>query len=67
MASKSPSEIFLAAHPLARRAAQVRSIRVLGFLRTLGLDRDDLEQEALISVWRAVSLFDPTRASLRTM
>jgi len=59
-------DIFLEAGPLARRAAQVRSARAVRLLRAIGLDRADLEQEALISVWRAVSRFDPSRASLRT-
>jgi len=59
-------DIFLEASPLARRAARVRSARAVGLLRTLGLDSEDLEQEALITLWRAVSRFDPDRAALRT-
>ncbi len=60
------SDIFVEADPLARRAAQVHSARAVRALRIVGVDRDDLEQEALISVWRALSRFDPSRASLRT-
>lgn len=59
-------ELFLEAYPLARRAAQVRSATVIGLLREAALDREDLEQEALVKVYTAITRFDRSRASLRT-
>ena len=58
--------LFLQALPLARRAAQVRSARYDRILRALGLDREDLEQDAMVGLWHALSRFSPARASLRT-
>lgn len=56
--------LFLEVYPFARRAAQVRSWAATA--RHTDLEREDLEQEALLSVWAALGRFDLTRASLRT-
>jgi RNA polymerase sigma factor (sigma-70 family) len=58
--------LFGQAHLLAGRAADVRSARLVGLLRDVGLDRDDLRQEVLIAVWLALPRFDPARAGLTT-
>ncbi len=58
--------LFLQALPLARRAARVRSARYDRILDALGLDREDLEQDAMAGLWNVLPRFDPTRASLRT-
>lgn len=55
--------LFLEAYPLARRAAQVRAA---AFALCVDQDREDLEQQALASVWAAINRFDKSRASLRT-
>ena len=57
-------ELFLRAFPFARRAAQVRSAGVIS--RRSEIEREDLEQEALLSVFAAIPRFDRSRASLRT-
>jgi RNA polymerase sigma-70 factor (ECF subfamily) len=57
---------FQQAYPMALRAARVRSAAAVA---TAGLpvdEREDLEQEALMGVWRALPRYDPSRASLRT-
>lgn len=57
---------FLTVYPFARRAAQVRAIQA-SYRYGLSLcDREDLEQEAVLTVWRKLTLYDPGRASLRT-
>lgn len=61
-----PKSLFLEAYPVARRAVQVRSAMFARVLRLAGLDRDDLEQELLLELFRALTRFDPTRASLPT-
>lgn len=61
-----PEELFVAAFPLARRAAEVRSANVLALFWGTALDREDFTQEALIGVLTALPRFDPARASLRT-
>ncbi|MGO9111119.1 MAG: sigma-70 family RNA polymerase sigma factor [Thermoguttaceae bacterium] len=58
--------LFLEAYPFACRAAQVRSATYGRILGALGLDSDDLEQDAMAGLWNVLSRFDPTRASLRT-
>ena len=58
--------LFLEALPLARRASQVRSARYDRILGALALDREDLEQDAMVGLWRALARFSPARASLRT-
>jgi RNA polymerase sigma factor (sigma-70 family) len=57
-------DLFDRAHRLARRAAEVRSSGET--LRYVDIDREDLVQEGLISVWTALDRFDISRASLRT-
>jgi RNA polymerase sigma factor (sigma-70 family) len=59
-------DLFAIAYPLARRAAEVRSARAAWTLRNAGLDRQDLEQEALLAVYLALNSFDPLRAALST-
>jgi RNA polymerase sigma-70 factor (ECF subfamily) len=65
---RSPSlqDLFREALPRAERAADIRSERVVSVLRDAAVDRDDLRQEVLITVWAALPRFDPGRASLRT-
>lgn len=57
---------FLAIYPLARRAAEVRTAAAVARTTVAPADREDLEQEALVAVWRALPRYDPLRASLRT-
>lgn len=61
-----PEAAFRQAYSIALRAARARSAVAVA---TAGLpvdEREDLEQEALIRMWRALPHYDPTRASLRT-
>lgn len=57
--------IFHRAYPIALRAAQVRSAAAarVGFPPC---NLQDLEQEAVIRVWQALSKYDPARAGVRT-
>ncbi len=57
---------FLAVYPLARRAAQVRAAAAVARATLLAADREDVEQEALVAVWRALPHYNPSRAALRT-
>jgi DNA-directed RNA polymerase specialized sigma24 family protein len=57
---------FLAIYLLTRRAAQVRIASALAQAAVSAADRKDLEQEALLAVWRALPHYNPFRASLRT-
>ena len=56
--------LFFQAYPFAHRATQVRSAAATA--RHIDIEREDLEQDALIGVWLALSKFNPARASLRT-
>ena len=56
--------LFLQAYPLARRAAQVRSVSASASYTHL--EREDIEQEMLLSIWVALPRFERARASLRT-
>ncbi len=58
--------VFERAYPLALRSARVRSAAAVVSGGVMVADREDLEQEALLAVWRALQSFDPSRASLRT-
>lgn len=58
--------IFERAYPLAVRAAQVRSAAAVATSGVPVHDREDLEQEMVLGVWRALPRYDPSRASLRT-
>jgi RNA polymerase sigma factor (sigma-70 family) len=51
---------------MARRVAQVRSTVAVASGAIAAIDREDIEQEALIAFWQALPLFDASRASLRT-
>jgi RNA polymerase sigma factor (sigma-70 family) len=57
---------FLAIYPLARRAAEVRTAAAVARATVVPADREDLAQEALVAVWRALPHYNPSRASLRT-
>jgi DNA-directed RNA polymerase specialized sigma24 family protein len=59
-------DLFLAVYPLARRAAAVRSAAAKGAMKASWLDREDIEQEILMSAWLSLGRFDPLRASLPT-
>jgi RNA polymerase sigma-70 factor, ECF subfamily len=59
-------QLLAQAFPLATRAARARSAAAVALGTITPADRDDLEQEALLAVWRALNRFDPSRASLRT-
>jgi len=57
--------LFDQAYTFARRSAQARAAAISPFDGAL-LDREDLEQEALVSVYIALPKFDARRATLRT-
>ncbi len=57
---------FMAVLPLAVRAAEVRTSAAVAQAQVAPADREDLNQEALVAVWRALPHYDPSRASLRT-
>jgi DNA-directed RNA polymerase specialized sigma24 family protein len=59
-------ERFLTIDPLARRAAKVRAAAAVARAMVAPADREDVEQESLVAVWRALPHYDPSRASLRT-
>jgi RNA polymerase sigma factor (sigma-70 family) len=53
-------------YPVIRRVAGARAATVA---RTCGLsydERSDLEQDSALEVWRKLSVFDPSRSSIRT-
>jgi len=58
--------VFSKAYPLARRVAGVRSAAAMSTSDPVIADREDLEQEAMVGLWRALPQFDSSRASLRT-
>ena len=57
---------FRQAYPMALRAARARATAAVLSGAAHLADRDDLQQEGLTALWRALPQFDPTRASLRT-
>jgi DNA-directed RNA polymerase specialized sigma24 family protein len=57
---------FLEAYPFSRRAAEVRSIATASANGPMILDREDVEQQAIVGLWRAFPSFDPSRSSWRT-
>ncbi len=61
-----PEAAFQQAYPIALRAAQVRSAACVATAGLPAAEREDLEQEALMWVWRALPHYDPSRSSLRT-
>ena len=52
--------------PLIQRAARARLAAPVAMGIATRQDREDLEQEAMIAVWRALQYYDSSRASLRT-
>lgn len=58
--------VFERAYPLALRSARVRSAAAVVCGAVLLADREDLEQEALAAVCKALQHYDPSRASVRT-
>lgn len=61
-----PDQVFEQAYSMARRAARARLAAAVTMGALPRQDCEDLEQETLIAVWRALERFDPSRASLRT-
>lgn len=59
-------DLFTRAYPLAHRAAAVRSAAAVAMGYIHATDREDLTQEVLVAVLRALPHYDPSRASLRT-
>jgi RNA polymerase sigma factor (sigma-70 family) len=57
---------FMAVLPLALRAAEVRTSAAVARAQMAPADREDVNQEALVAVWKALPHYDPSRASLRT-
>ena len=57
---------FEEAYPLALRAARVRAVSSVLSGVIPASDREDLEQEGLFAVLRALPQFEPDRAGLRT-
>jgi DNA-directed RNA polymerase specialized sigma24 family protein len=54
------------AYPFARRAVEVRSFATASAIGPMIRDRKDVEQEAIVGLWRALPSFDPSKSSLRT-
>ena len=59
-------QVFEQAYSMACRAARARLAAAVAMGALPRQDCEDLEQEALMAVWRALQRFDPSRASLRT-
>jgi len=59
-------QVFEQAYSMACRAARARLAAAVAMGALPRQDCEDLEQEALMAVWRALERFDPSRASLRT-
>ena len=57
---------FEQAYPIAVRAAKVRATAAVASGAIPVSDREDIEQEGVTACWRALSKYDPCRASLRT-
>lgn len=57
---------FMEIYPVARRVVSVRSANALPAAYTAAFDRQDLEQEAILAVYKAFPRYDPTRGSVRT-
>jgi RNA polymerase sigma factor (sigma-70 family) len=57
---------FHEAYPLVRRAAQVHAAAATMAGSLPNSDRQDLEQEGLLALWRALPRFDSSRASITT-
>ncbi len=66
MSSITHKTTFEEAYPLARCAAEVWSRRAVQGFAISAADRADIKQEAMLSVFRALSKFDASKASLRT-
>jgi len=58
-------EVLGRAYPLARRAAEVRAAAAVATGSVPAHEYDDIAQELLVAVWRALPRYDATRASLR--
>lgn len=58
-------DLFVQAYPFARRSTQVHSAALSGHAMAL-LDPEDLGQEVLLHLWRALQGYDHSRSSLRT-
>ena len=58
--------LFMAIYPILRRIAGVRSARALSKFSTAAVDRQDLEQETLTAMWKALPRYDAGRASMQT-
>jgi RNA polymerase sigma factor (sigma-70 family) len=57
---------FLHVYPYARRAAQIRAAYAVATGSVPTADAEDIVQEVLLAIWRALHLFDSRRGSLRT-
>ncbi len=57
---------FEESYSVALRAARVRAAGAVASARAGWSEREDLEQDTLLEIWRALAHYDPTRASLRT-
>jgi RNA polymerase sigma-70 factor (ECF subfamily) len=65
---ESPGEreaLFGQAAPFAHRSTQVRTAALAGHDAT-AFDSEDIGQEVLLRLWRALGSYDPSRSSLRT-
>lgn len=58
--------LFTKAYPFAKRAVAVHCAAFAGSLRAAGFEPQDMEQEILVGLYRALGQFDPHRAALRT-
>jgi DNA-directed RNA polymerase specialized sigma24 family protein len=59
--------VLTTAYPPARRAAEVRPAAVMSSNGPIGVDREELEQEAMVGILLALPQVESSRASLRTL
>src|SRR2546430_84418 len=57
---------FEEAYPIVRRVAGARAATVARVYGLSNDERDDLEQDAALELWRKLGVFDPSRAALKT-